>query len=128
VREHAILTRVVQCRHAHSQTASEGRNVTDVLSIFLQNDLGWGFTAINSFVTVYGFALVLAGLNVKRMINMFGLRGFTTVSNMVNFTSMMLYSIGTDWSMALGGVFLAPGSRCVAIYASHSLGCPPWAL
>lgn len=93
------------------QTASEGRNVTDVLSIFLQNDLNWGFTAINSFVTVYGFALVLAGLNVKRMINTFGLRGFTTVSNTVNFISMMLYSIGTDWSMAAGGLFLAPGSR-----------------
>ena len=30
-----------------------------------------------------------------------------------NFISMLFYSLGTDWSMAIGGIFLAPGSRYV---------------
>jgi hypothetical protein len=34
------------------QTASEGRNITDVLSVFLQENLKWGFDSINFFVTL----------------------------------------------------------------------------
>ena len=47
------------------QTTSEGRNVNDIYSIYMQNDLGWSWDQINNFVGALGVSLVFSGLGVK---------------------------------------------------------------
>merc|ERR550514_479775 len=40
------------------QTCSEGRNVNDVISIYMQQALGWGWDTINNFIGLFGISLV----------------------------------------------------------------------
>merc|ERR1712196_412564 len=74
------------------QSCSEGRNINDVFAIFMQQDLHWGWGAINNFVGALGVALVIGGMTVKKMLNTLGLRRFTTVSNITNMIAFAGYS------------------------------------
>eukprot|EP00041_Stephanoeca_diplocostata_P014775 m.278994 g.278994 ORF g.278994 m.278994 type:complete len:447 (+) comp19795_c0_seq1:198-1538(+) len=101
------------------QTATEGRNITDIVSTYLQSELQWDWARINKFVGAYGVALVASGLNVKRLINALGLRNFTVMSNTVNALAMLCYAcpapfnrlLDNSMAMWIGLMISGPGAR-----------------
>lgn len=100
------------------QSFTEGRNITDVIAIFLMNDLKWGWNTINNYVSLYGTSLVLSGMTVKPMLQAFGMIKFTTFSNMCNILHLLCNAVvppfsllGANLSVWLGLVFGAPGAR-----------------
>lgn len=74
------------------QTFTEGRNITDFVSIYLQDELKWSWDKINSFVSVYGMALIVSGMTVKKFLRGLGLRKFTTFSNLMNSLNLLSYA------------------------------------
>lgn len=93
------------------QTASEGRNVESVFSIFMRQDLKWDSSQVNNFVGALGLALVLGGATVKVMMKKFGLFHFTTVSNVANSISHLCYYPVNPQLMYLGLLFGMAGGR-----------------
>lgn len=101
------------------QSFTEGRNVTDILSIYMLEDLKWNWDQINNFVATYGFALILSGMTVKPMLAALGMRSFTTFSNVCNIMSLLCYArcpplssmLPNNAIMYLSVFFGAPGGR-----------------
>jgi MFS family permease len=83
------------------QTTSEGRNVNDIFAIYMQEDLGWSFNQINTWVGALGVALVVSGVNAKRMVEKLGMKTFTTFSNLSNAISFFSYSFVPPFSYML---------------------------
>lgn len=100
------------------QSFTEGRNITDIMSIYMQHDLKWNWNQVNNYISAYGIVLILSGLTVKKSLAFFGLVNFTTFSNVCNilnlFCNAMVPPFGwlSSWaSMYLGILFGAPGGR-----------------
>mmetsp|Transcript_62973 Transcript_62973/g.203041 ORF Transcript_62973/g.203041 Transcript_62973/m.203041 type:complete len:452 (-) Transcript_62973:246-1601(-) len=116
-----MKTRVMACLMLTTgmQTFTEGRNITNVISIYLLNDIKWNWNQINNYVSAYGVGLVLSGLTVKPMLQSLGLINFTTVSNTCNVLNLLCTALvpplnmffSTNFSMYLGVLFLASGGR-----------------
>ncbi len=100
------------------QTVTEGRNVNNIFSVYMQNDLRWTWDNINNFVGALGVSLILSGLTVKRMLREMGLRSFTTFCNAANTLSWLVFSgvgplaaVPAGWRLWLGLIPAAPGGR-----------------
>lgn len=101
------------------QTATEGRNITDLVNVYLAQDLKWDWGSINNFVGAFGVALVVSGAGAKGMVAKLGLRKFTFVSNTANFLGQVLFAnpaplnllLSSSAAMWLGMVASAPGGR-----------------
>jgi len=101
------------------QTFTEGRNVTDIVSIHLLNHLSWTWSQINSFIGSYGASLIVSGLAVKSLLNRLGLRGFTTFCNSCNCLNWLAFAyappfnsfLSPSGAMYLGLAFGIPGGR-----------------
>jgi len=101
------------------QTFTEGRNITDVISVYLREDLRWSWDQINNYISAYGISLILSGMTVKPMLKALGMINFTTFSNVCNILSLLCTAwvppfsllLSASASMWLGIVFGAPGGR-----------------
>jgi hypothetical protein len=99
------------------QTLSEGRNTTDVASIYMREDLGWGWSKVNRFISSLGVGLVVSGASVRKSLSTFGLRGHTTLSNVSNAAQWAvwgmpsLFGLDPSSAMYLGLLFTIPGAR-----------------
>lgn len=100
------------------QTMTEGRNVNNIWGVYFEKDLNWSWDEINNFIGALGVSLIVSGMTVKRMIQYFGLRMFTTFCNCCNISAWVLFSgvgplsaISGSTRMWLGLLPGAPGGR-----------------
>jgi len=103
------------------QTVTEGRCLGSVNYLLLKNDFGWSEPAVAKAMAGLGVGLVLGGLTVKRSISSLGLRGHTTMANMVNTFVCLLWGgagviqrrtgISTAVTMTVALTILVPGTR-----------------
>lgn len=101
------------------QTCTEGRNVTDIMTVYMSQDLGWSWTAVNNAIAAVGVGLVGSGYAVKSLLGSLGLRRFTSMSNLANYMALILWAnappfrfmFSESFNFTLGLIAMAPGSR-----------------
>lgn len=82
------------------QAFSEGRSITEINTIFCTKDLEWSTPKLTSFISSYGVAVLIGGIFGGRQIAYLGQKTHTTVSNLANFGSFVIWGAAkksTSW-------------------------------
>ena len=96
------------------QAFSEGRTITEINTIFCTKDLEWSTAKLTTFISSYGVCVLLGGIFGGRQIAMLGQSTHTTVSNLSNFASFMIWGAAkksTSWLLFVAMVVSLLGQR-----------------
>lgn len=100
------------------QSLTEGRSIYDVLSLYLSQDMKWDWSQVNRFVGFNGLGLVAGGIGSAKMMKSFGMRKFTTLSNLCIGVAFLAWSQAPPFnalssfnSLYIGGAISFVGSR-----------------
>ena len=77
------------------QAFAEGRTITEINTIFCTKDLGWSTPKLTSFISTYGIGVLIGGIFGGKQIAYLGQKTHTTVSNLSNFVSFMVWGYAT---------------------------------
>lgn len=103
------------------QSVAEPKNIGDVNYLTLHEDYGWSNAKISRQYSLMGLSLIGSGMMVKKSLKTFGLKGHTTISNLMNGLTYVLWGgaktiyetlgVPMDFTMLLAVACLVPGGR-----------------
>lgn len=89
----------------------EGKNLSDVIQAWIRDHLKWSVTQVRNFIVAYGMLCTATGLSATPlMLRNFSPRGFTTITNLLNFFAFTARGLSpSSWLFLSMMVPMLPG-------------------
>ena len=95
---------------ANLQMMAENKNILDVCITYASTDLAWPQSLITNFIAFFGVCWVSGSLAAKKFIERFGIRRFTSGSNVMAALGFLFWAgIPSGWALWVGTFFLMFG-------------------